>query len=181
MAVRDQAFLPAGGEVTIDPLENDSDPAGKVLVLQSVEVPDGSGLSVAVLEHHLVQIRSDRTLDGPVALRYAVSNGQDTATGEIVVHPIPPSTVSQPPVVPNVEVSVRTGGVVTIPVLEKAYDPDGDRLTLLDGAGGAARRGRGPAVRLGRRPALPGAGRRRSPRTRRSPCRTRRATSRRRP
>lgn len=131
VAVRDKAFLPAGGEVTIDPLENDSDPAGKVLVLQSVEVPDGSGLSVAVLEHHLVQIRSDRTLDGPVALRYLISNGQGTATGEIVVHPIPPSTVSQPPVVPNVEVSVRTGGVVTIPVLEKASDPDGDRLTLL--------------------------------------------------
>nr|WP_210767716.1 fibronectin type III domain-containing protein [Cellulomonas humilata] len=131
VAVRDQAFLPAGGEVTIDPLENDSDPAGKVLVLQSVEVPDGSGLRVAILEHQLVQIRSDRTLDGPVALRYTVSNGQDTATGEIVVHPVAPSTISQPPVVPNVEVSVRTGGVVTIPVLEDAYDPDGDRLTLL--------------------------------------------------
>ncbi len=131
VAVRDQAFLPAGGEVTVDPLENDSDPAGKVLVLQTVDVPDGSGLRVAILEHHLVQVRSDRTLTGPVALRYVVSNGQDSAVGEIVVHPVPPSSASQPPVVPNVEVSVRTGGVVTIPVLEDAYDPDGDRLTLL--------------------------------------------------
>ena len=128
IAVRDQAFLPAGGEVTLDPLANDTDPAGKVLVLQSVDAPDG--LSVAVLEHHLVQISSDRTLTAPVALRYTVSNGQDSTVGEIVVHPVPPSATSQPPVVPNVEVDVRTGGVVTIPVLEDAYDPDGDRLRL---------------------------------------------------
>ena len=46
------------------------------------------------------------------------------------MHPVPPSATSQPPVVPNVEVDVRTGGVVTIPVLDDAYDPDGDRLTL---------------------------------------------------
>ncbi|MBO3084009.1 Ig-like domain-containing protein [Cellulomonas fengjieae] len=131
VAVRDRAFLPAGGEVTVDPLANDSDPAGKVLVLQSVDVPPGSGLRVAILEHHLVQVTAERTLEGPVALPYTVSNGQSSAVGEIVVHPVPPSSTSQPPVVKNVEVSVRTGGVVTIPVLEDAYDPDGDRLTLV--------------------------------------------------
>ncbi|KQS97636.1 fibronectin type III domain-containing protein [Cellulomonas sp. Leaf395] len=128
IAVRDQAFLPADGEVTLDPLANDTDPAGKVLVLQSVDAPEG--LRVAILEHHLVQISSERTLTAPVALRYTVSNGQDSTVGEIVVHPVPPSATSQPPVVPNVEVDVRTGGVVTIPVLDGAYDPDGDRLTL---------------------------------------------------
>lgn len=128
IAVRDQAFLPADGEVTIDPLANDTDPAGKVLVLQSVDAPEG--LRVAILEHHLVQISSERTLTAPVALRYTVSNGQDSTVGEIIVHPVPPSATSQPPVVPNIEVDVRTGGVVTIPVLDGAYDPDGDRLTL---------------------------------------------------
>ncbi|MDQ0373468.1 Ig-like domain-containing protein [Cellulomonas humilata] len=128
IAVRDQAYLPADGEVTLDPLENDTDPAGKVLILQSVDAPEG--LRVAILEHHLVQISSERTLTAPVALRYTVSNGQDSTVGEIVVHPVPPSATSQPPVVPNVEVDVRTGGVVTIPVLDDAYDPDGDRLTL---------------------------------------------------
>lgn len=131
VAVRDRASLPAGGEVTIDPLENDSDPAGKVLVLQSVDAPEGSGLRVAVLDHRLVQIRGDRTLTASVVLRYSVSNGQSSAIGEIVVQPVPASASSQPPVVPNVEVDVRTGGVVTIPVLEGAYDPDGDRPTLV--------------------------------------------------
>ncbi|MFC0715144.1 Ig-like domain-containing protein [Cellulomonas biazotea] len=129
-AVRDRAYLPPGGEVTVDPLENDSDPAGSVLVLQSVEVPAGSGLRVAVVEHRYVQVWSERTLEQPVVLRYTVSNGPTSAVGEITVQPIPATGSSQPPVVQNVEVSVRTGGVVTIPVLESASDPDGDRLTL---------------------------------------------------
>ncbi|MEN0129954.1 MAG: fibronectin type III domain-containing protein [Brevundimonas sp.] len=129
VAVRDRAFLPAGGEVTVDPLANDSDPSGGVLVLQDVEVPAGSGLHVAVLDHHLAQIHADTTLTEAEVLTYTVSNGASTATGQIVVQPVPPRA-KQPPVVENVEASVRTGGVVTIPVLDTAYDPDGDPLKL---------------------------------------------------
>lgn len=131
VAVRDRAYLPAGGEVTVDPLANDTDPAGGVLVVQSVEAPADSGLRIAVIGHQLVQISATRTLEAPVSVRYVVSNGTTTATSEIAVHPVPPSATNQPPVVPNVEVSVRTGGVVTVPVLDDAYDPDGDRLTLV--------------------------------------------------
>ncbi|MDM7853765.1 fibronectin type III domain-containing protein [Cellulomonas alba] len=130
VAVRDAAFLPSGGQVTIDPLANDSDPAGNVLVVQDVAVPSGSGLKVAVIDHDLVQIRGERTLDGPVSLSYTISNGQASAVGEIVVHPVPPRSSSQAPVVPNVDAEVRTGGVVTIPVLDTAYDPDGDDIAL---------------------------------------------------
>ncbi|WP_307802580.1 Ig-like domain-containing protein [Cellulomonas dongxiuzhuiae] len=131
VAVRDLALLPAGGEVTVDPLANDEDPANNVLVLQTVTVPEGSGLQVAVIEHRYVQIRAERTPDGPIALAYEVSNGSASAVGEIVVQPVPPSASSQPPVVPNVEATVRAGGVVTIPVLAGASDPDGDKLTVL--------------------------------------------------
>ncbi len=130
VAVRDRALLPAGGQVTIDPLANDQDPNGGVLVLQSVDVPDGAGLRAAVLDHHLVQISADRAPDGPVSLSYTVSNGTASATGEIVVLPVPAAGSSQAPVVENVDASVRTGGVVTVPVLDTAYDPDGDPLTL---------------------------------------------------
>lgn len=131
VAVRDLALLPAGGQVTIDPLANDEDPADNVLVLQGVTAPEDSGLQVAVIEHRYVQIRAERTPDGPVALVYEVSNGSASARGEIVVQPVPPSASSQPPVVPNVEATVRAGGVVTIPVLAGASDPDGDELTVL--------------------------------------------------
>ncbi len=131
IAVRDRALLPAGGQVTIDPLANDTDPAGGVLVLQSVEAPEGYGLQVAVLDHHLVQVSADRTPEGPVLLAYTVSNGAAVATGEIVVLPVPATGSSQAPVVDSVEVTVRTGGVVTVPVLDSAYDPDGDPLSLV--------------------------------------------------
>jgi large repetitive protein len=129
IAVYDQAWLPAGGEVTIAPLANDTDPAGGVLVLLSVSAPDG--LRVAVQNHELVQVSAIGVLSEPVTLQYVVSNGAASATGEISVSPVPASSTTQPPVVPNVTAEVRTGGVVTIPVLADAYDPDGDALTLV--------------------------------------------------
>lgn len=131
VAVLDVALLPQGGEVVIDPTANDVDPLGGVLVLQSVDVPAGSGLEVAVLGHQLARISSTRALDGSVSVPYTVSNGVTSATGEIRVKPIEASATQQPPVVPDVTVSVRTGGVVTIPVLEGAYDPDGDTMTVV--------------------------------------------------
>ncbi|HEY3438464.1 MAG TPA: Ig-like domain-containing protein, partial [Actinotalea sp.] len=130
-AVLDVALLPPGGEVTIDPLANDDDPGGGVIVLQSVEAPSDSGLQMAVLNHQLVRITSTRVLDHPTTATYAISNGVKSAVGQILVQPIPASSVQQPPVVPAVAASVRTGGVVTIPVLQGAYDPDGDPLSLV--------------------------------------------------
>lgn len=131
IAVLDVALLPPGGEVTIDPLANDEDPNGGVLAVQTVDVPDGSGLRVAVLKHQLLRITSTRVLTEPVVATYQVSNGVGVAVGQVLIQPIPASAVQQPPVVPNVKASVRTGGVVTVPVLEGAYDPDGDVLRLV--------------------------------------------------
>ena len=131
VAVLDTALLPPGGTVTIDPLANDLDPAGGVLVLQSVSPPAESRLEVAVLQHALLQISSDTVLTAPVVVPYTVSNGTQAATGQVLVVPGPPATSQQPPVVPNVTASVRTGGVVTVDVLAGAFDPDGDRLTLV--------------------------------------------------
>ena len=130
-AVLDVALLPPGGEVTIAPLANDVDPGGAVLVLQSVEVPAETGLRAAVLNHELVRFTSTRVLEQPVTARYTISNGVASATGTVLVQPIPASAVQQPPVAPDVRTSVRTGGVVTIPVLEHAYDPDGDVVRLV--------------------------------------------------
>src|SRR5690625_4589419 len=129
-AVRDIAMLPPGGEVTIDPLANDIDPTRGVLVLQSVDVPDDSGLQVGVRRHQLLQISATRVLEERVTLTYVVSNIAGEAEGEVTVLPVPASQSQRAPVVPDAKVSVQTGGVVTIPVLEDAYDPDGDPLTL---------------------------------------------------
>lgn len=128
VAVLDRAWLPAGGQTTVNPLDNDTDPGGGVLVLQSVDAPDG--LRVAVRQREIVTISAVGALTEPVTLQYVVSNGVASATGQILVSPVPASSTSQPPVVPNATADVRTGGVVTVPVLEDAYDPDGDEITL---------------------------------------------------
>ena len=129
-AVLDVALLPPGGEVTIDPLANDTDPSGSVLVVQSVDVPAGSPLRVAVIGHRLLQISTTRTFEAPEVFTYTASNGVTAAVGQVVVQPVPASAGQQVPVVPDVRATVRTGGVVTIPVLEGAFDPDGEPLTL---------------------------------------------------
>lgn len=131
VAVLDVALLPPDGEVTIDPLANDVDPGGAVLVVQSVDVPPGTGVQAAVLNHQLVRFSSTRAVTEPVVVRYTISNGTAQATGTILVQPAPPGLGQQPPVVPDVTATVRTGGVVTIPVLQDAYDPDGEAITLL--------------------------------------------------
>lgn len=131
VAVRDTALLPLGGEVTIDPLANDTDPSGSVLVLVSATARPGSDLRLGVINHRQLRISSERSLGGPETVEYVVSNGPETARGEILVIPTDPSAAQRPPVVPDVEVTVRTGGVVTVPVLEDAFDPDGDEMTLV--------------------------------------------------
>jgi len=131
IAVVDTALLPPGGEVTIAPLANDVNPAGNVLVLQSVETDESTGLQLAPLERELLRISSTRVLTAPVTVRYTMSNGFASVVGEIHVIPVPAPTTQQVPVVPDVEVTVRTGGTVTIPVLAGASDPDGDEISLL--------------------------------------------------
>ncbi len=56
VAVRDVALLPTGGDVLIGVLNNDTDPAGGILVVQSVSVDPGTGVSVSVLNHETLRI-----------------------------------------------------------------------------------------------------------------------------
>ncbi|WP_237841889.1 Ig-like domain-containing protein [Cellulosimicrobium cellulans] len=130
IVVTDTALLPAGGSTLVDVLANDTDPAGGVLVVQSVRVPADAGVSVAVLAHQMLRITELRRLDGPVTVTYTVSNGTETATGEVRVVPVPAPTRLQPPQAAADEVTVHAGDVVTIPVLKNDTHPDGLELFL---------------------------------------------------
>ncbi|MFI2293831.1 Ig-like domain-containing protein [Isoptericola sp. NPDC019571] len=132
VVVADTALLPAGGSTLVDVLANDTDPAGGVLVVQSVRVPDDSGLSVAVLSHQMLRITETRRLAEAVVLEYTVSNGTETATGEVRVLPVPPPDRLQPPNAAADEVTVRVGDYVNIDVLDNDTHPDGLELTLDD-------------------------------------------------
>ncbi|KDA05440.1 fibronectin [Microbacterium sp. CH12i] len=130
VAVRDVALLPTGGEVLLGVLNNDTDPAGGILVIQSVTVEPGSGISVSVLNHETLRIGDQGSLDEQARITYRISNGSKTAEGEVVVIPIPaPSKILPPVTIPDQAV-VRVNDVVTIPVLDNDTSPIGDALTL---------------------------------------------------
>jgi len=130
VAVRDVALLPTGGEVLLGVLNNDTDPSGGILVIQSVTVEPGSGISVSVLNHESLRIGDQGALDDQVTISYRISNGSKTAEGEVVVIPIPAPDKILPPVTTPDQAVVRVGDVVTIPVLDNDTSPIGDALTL---------------------------------------------------
>ncbi len=130
VVVSDRALLPADGSTLVDVLANDTDPAGGVLVVQSVDVPDGSGISVAVLAHQVLRVTEVRRQSEPVTFRYTASNGTRTAVGEVSVVPVPPPVELRPPTALPDEVTVQAGDVVDIPVLRNDVHPDQLELTL---------------------------------------------------
>ena len=130
IAVRDVALLPSGREVLVDVLANDSDPSGGILVVQSVTVEQSSGVSVSVLGHETLRITDQGALAEQVTVKYTISNGKHSADGEVVVIPIPAPSKLRPPVANDDRVVVRAGDVVTIPVLENDYHPNGDTMHL---------------------------------------------------
>ncbi|MEE6272552.1 Ig-like domain-containing protein [Georgenia sp. MJ206] len=131
IAVQDTALLPAGGEVLVDVLANDEDPSGRVLSVRQVDVPAESGLVVAVLEHRILKISATQDLTRPMRLGYEVSNGEQSAEGEVVVMPIPADSLAQPPVAQADIANVRAGDFVTIPVLSNDSHPGGAEFELV--------------------------------------------------
>lgn len=131
IAVRDVALLPSAGEVLVDVLANDVDPAGGILVVQSVSVAPGTGVTASLIGNKTLRIADQASLSQQVTVAYTVSNGLYSARGEVVVIPVPGPTKLRPPVAQDDTAVVRAGDVVTIPVLANDYDPNGDTMRVL--------------------------------------------------
>ncbi|MDP9981493.1 hypothetical protein J2W14_000873 [Pseudarthrobacter oxydans] len=130
VAVHDVALMPVGGSVLLDPLANDSDPSGGVLVLQSVQLPENATASVSVIDHSVLRITDVIGTKDPFTFRYTMSNGTKSATGSVSVVPVPaPAVVEAPQPKPD-EVNVRVNDVVTIPVLANDTHPQGEKLSV---------------------------------------------------
>jgi len=130
IAVADVALVAPGDHVLVDVLANDVDPAGGVLVVQGVDVPADSGVSVAVLEHRLVRVTNVAGITEPVTLRYRVSNGAFTSESEITVLPIDPPSRYLAPVAQDDEVTVRAGDIASVEVLANDTHPSGLDFSL---------------------------------------------------
>ncbi len=131
VAVHDTALLPAGGETLVDVLGNDSDPAGGVLVVQSVTQPSEKAITVSVVDHSVLRITDTRGLTAPAVLKYTVSNGLESSIGEVSIVPVPRPAKLQPPRANPDEVTVRVNDVVNIPVLANDEHPNGAPITLV--------------------------------------------------
>ena len=128
-AENDTALLRNGGSTTIAPLNNDFDPSGGILVLQSVKTPPDSGVTVTVVDHSLLQISAASTVPANLTVEYTVTNGTSSATGKVAIVPVTQSQ-PQPPVVTNDTAVVRAGDVVTAKVLDNDTSPSGLNLSV---------------------------------------------------
>ena len=128
-AENDTALLRNGGSTTIAPLNNDFDPSGGILVLQSVNAPPDSGVTVTVVDHSLLQITAASTVPANLTVDYTVTNGTSSATGKVAIVPVTQSQ-PQPPVVTDDTAVVRAGDVVTASVLDNDSSPAGLNLSV---------------------------------------------------
>ncbi|GAA1776220.1 Ig-like domain-containing protein [Agromyces lapidis] len=124
------AFLRVGDPADVDVLATDIDPTGGVLVITDA-ARDLEGVQIEIIEHRLLRV----TLTGPLgsgstSFAYRVSNGLAEAEGEVTLVQMPEPALAQPPVAADDTVSVRTGDVIDIPVLENDEHPDGIPLLL---------------------------------------------------
>ncbi len=125
-------FLMSPGADTVDPTATDIDPAGGVLVVTGVDAADiGSGVQTEVLDQREVRVSLAAPLDdGPIELRYTISNGLAEAVGTIVVVEIPRPAQRQAPIANDDSATVRVGDVIDIPVLANDEQPDGEPIAL---------------------------------------------------
>lgn len=126
----DMGVLADGGEALVDLLANDSDPTGGVLTVQQVDVPSGSSLVVALVDHHLARVTAPRGLAAPATFTYTVSNGAATAKGTVTILPKQAQAGSEPPELTDDSLVVRTGDVASVAVLDNDRSPGGLKLTV---------------------------------------------------
>ncbi|EMY33221.1 fibronectin type III domain-containing protein [Arthrobacter crystallopoietes BAB-32] len=130
VAVRDVALLPQNGQVLVDVLANDNDPAGGVLVVQGVESKEAA-VSVEVVNHNILRITDVKGLNQQTTIKYTVSNGFASATGEVSIISVKGPDKLLPPQAENDTATVRAGDVVTVEVLANDTHPNGDNLELV--------------------------------------------------
>ena len=130
VAENDTAVLPQGGSVLVAPLANDYDPSGGVLSITSVDSASATGLEVALIDRHMLRVTAPSGLDNTVSFSYTVSNGQGSATAEVIVIPGATDRSNQPPILKPDRARVRAGDVGTVSVLANDRSPAGLNLQV---------------------------------------------------
>lgn len=131
IAANDVALLGAGDTAIVEPLTNDVDPMGGVLAVTSVETPPDSGIKAGVVGNRRVYLTARRIPAEPVEVSYTVANAAGTSQGVIVLQPPALGHAGNAPKASDIDAGVRTGGIVSIDVLDHVSYSDGTTVTLL--------------------------------------------------
>jgi len=126
----DLALLPAGGEVVVDVLNNDFDPTGGVLVIQSTDATKAPAIKVEVVGRAKIRVTAPGGLTTQTSFTYTVSNGFGSATATVTVIPLAAVASGLPPVASDDVATVRAGDIVTVHVLDNDTSPAGLALSL---------------------------------------------------
>lgn len=121
----DSAAIESNTSTTLFPLDNDSDPDGDTLVLESAATSNGQAV---VNADGSVTFTPAPGFTGVATIEYVVNDGNgNRATGVITVDVIGDN---RPPVINPFEVSTQVGVPVTIDMLSVASDPDLQAITI---------------------------------------------------
>jgi hypothetical protein len=131
IAVKDVAYLRASQPTVVPVLDNDLSPSGRVLAIQTVDVPpEAQQLSVEVLSNTELRITSATPLTSQLQLSYTISDGLETSSAGITIVPVAPLVKHQAPIAVDDLVTVRAGDIASVEVLKNDFHPDGVAMIL---------------------------------------------------
>ena len=130
IAANDVALLGADNTAIVEPLANDVDPMGGVLSVTNVTADAQSGIKTGVVSNKRVYITARQVPTKPVRLTYTVANAAGSSTGVIVLQPPALTTSNSVPKAENITAQVRTGGIVSVDVLDHVTYSDGTTVSL---------------------------------------------------
>ena len=127
IAIDDTASTAVGGPVTVDILDNDSDPDGDPLTVSSTSALHGT---VVINGDGTITYTPDSGFCGTDTIAYTVCDPFLACDDAIVVVEVPCPPLNEPPVAVDDTVSTTINASVTVPVLSNDTDPNGDPLTV---------------------------------------------------
>ncbi|MCF2562378.1 fibronectin type III domain-containing protein [Bifidobacterium boum] len=130
VAANDVALLGADNTAIVEPLTNDVDPLGGVLSVTSVTADSQSGIKTGIVGNKRVYITARRVPTQPVQLTYTAANAAGSSTGVITLQPPALTSSNSVPKAGNITAQVRTGGIVSVNVLDHVTYSDGTTVKL---------------------------------------------------
>ncbi|MGH1485672.1 MAG: Ig-like domain-containing protein [Cellvibrionaceae bacterium] len=130
VAVADTTSIAHNTQLTnFNPLNNDSDPDGDSLSLESATTTTGSAV---VNSNNTFSYNPTNNFSGTAVIEYTISDGQATATSNVTVTVAAPPTSSNsvPVVVADTATVNEDDQLASVDVLANDSDPDGDSLTV---------------------------------------------------